>query len=96
MPIWRRKKTPQNQIEGMDEIAVRDEPEWIGQWEDSDPVQGMSPSLGCALAKGIQDIFLSVDMMKLLVHIFSHLFLYLPAGSYSFCTQPLSRQLQSS
>lgn len=79
-----REKTPQNQTGGMDEIAAHDEAGWIGQWEDSDPLQGMSPPLGCALAKGIQDIFLSVGMMKLLVHIF-----YLKAGIYSFCTQLL-------
>lgn len=95
MPISRRKNPAHNQNEGMDEIAVHDEPEWVGQWEDSDPLQGISPSLGCTLAKGIQDIFLLVDMMKLLVHVFRHLSLYLAAGSYSSCTQPLPWLLQS-
>lgn len=85
-----KEKIPQNKNRGMYETAVHDEPDCIGQWKDSDPLQGMSPSLGCTLAKGIQDIFLSVGMMKLLVHIFSHLSLYLTAGIYSFCTQPLS------
>lgn len=33
----------------------------------------MPPSLGCTLAEGIQDIFLSAGMMKLLVQIFTHL-----------------------
>lgn len=39
-----KKKTPQNQNEAIDEIAARDEPEWISQGEDSDPLQGMPPS----------------------------------------------------
>lgn len=31
-----RKKPAQNQNESVDEIAAHDEPEWVGQWEDSD------------------------------------------------------------
>lgn len=73
MSIWRKKTKNTKPNEGMDEIAVNDEPEWISQWEHSDLLQGMSPPLGCTLAEGIQDIFLSAGMMKLLVQIFTHL-----------------------
>lgn len=74
----------------MDEIAVHDEMEWTHPWEDCDPLRGIPPSLACAQAKGIQDISLSVDVMKVFVHIFNRPSLYLPSGGSSFCIQLLS------